>query len=134
MDVACTRRYVPVRPLSETTVANRARWGKSDPCPKQPQVGCKCKLARKLLEPLMRSATPNKMSVKLGILRERGGAIWSANREKSYKERLTMVETRLDVLEASLEELYQGQRRLLGVESSQEVESRIDNVESLVID
>ncbi|RRT38044.1 hypothetical protein B296_00050388 [Ensete ventricosum] len=33
--------------------------------------GCKCKLARKLLEPLMRSATVNKMSVKLGILYER---------------------------------------------------------------
>ncbi|RWW66694.1 hypothetical protein BHE74_00025925 [Ensete ventricosum] len=36
----------------------------------------------------------------------------------SHKERLTMVETYLDVLEASLEEFYQGQRRLLGVESS----------------
>ncbi|RRT77561.1 hypothetical protein B296_00014750 [Ensete ventricosum] len=52
--------------------------------------------------------------------------------KRSHKERLTMVETRLDVLEASLEELYQGQRRLLGVESSQEAESRIDRVESLV--
>ncbi|RWW82251.1 hypothetical protein BHE74_00009298 [Ensete ventricosum] len=38
--------------------------------------------------------------------------------QRSHKERLTMVETRLDVLEASLEELYQGQRRLRGVESS----------------
>ncbi|RWW02326.1 hypothetical protein GW17_00034597 [Ensete ventricosum] len=38
--------------------------------------------------------------------------------KKSHKERLTTTETRLDVLEASLEELYQGQRRLLGVESS----------------
>ncbi|RZR93123.1 hypothetical protein BHM03_00021543 [Ensete ventricosum] len=37
--------------------------------------------------------------------------------KKRHKERLTMAETRLDVLEASLEELYQGQRRLLGVES-----------------
>ncbi|RWV87505.1 hypothetical protein GW17_00050489 [Ensete ventricosum] len=36
----------------------------------EPQVGCKCKLARKLLEPLMRSATVNKTSVKLGILLE----------------------------------------------------------------
>ncbi|RRT51578.1 hypothetical protein B296_00026790 [Ensete ventricosum] len=53
--------------------------------------------------------------------------------KKSHKERLTTVETRLDVLEASLEELYQGQRRLLGVESSQEeAESRIEKVESLV--
>ncbi|RWV83471.1 hypothetical protein GW17_00054911, partial [Ensete ventricosum] len=34
--------------------------------------------------------------------------------KKSHKERLTTAETRLDVLEASLEELYQGQRRLLG--------------------
>ncbi|RRT47994.1 hypothetical protein B296_00037967, partial [Ensete ventricosum] len=33
-------------------------------------VGCKCKLAGKLLEPLMRSATTNKTSVKLSILHE----------------------------------------------------------------
>ncbi|RWW89708.1 hypothetical protein BHE74_00001253, partial [Ensete ventricosum] len=53
--------------------------------------------------------------------------------KRSHKERLSTVETRLDVLEASLEELYQGQGRLLGVESSQEeAESRIDRVESLV--
>ncbi|RWW86819.1 hypothetical protein BHE74_00004389, partial [Ensete ventricosum] len=39
-------------------------------------------------------------------------------RKRSHKERLIMVKTRLDVLEASLEELHQGQRRLLGVESS----------------
>ncbi|RWW18649.1 hypothetical protein GW17_00017351 [Ensete ventricosum] len=38
-------------------------------------------------------------------------------RKRSHKERLSTVETRLDVLEASLEELYQGQGRLLGVES-----------------
>ncbi|RWW05721.1 hypothetical protein GW17_00030987, partial [Ensete ventricosum] len=51
--------------------------------------------------------------------------------KRSHKERLSMVKTRLDVLEASLEELYQGQGRLLGVESSQEeAESRIDRVES----
>ncbi|RWW69692.1 hypothetical protein BHE74_00022693 [Ensete ventricosum] len=53
--------------------------------------------------------------------------------KRSHKERLSTMETRLDVLEASLEELYQGQGRLLGVESSQEEdESRIDRVESLV--
>ncbi|RRT38462.1 hypothetical protein B296_00036356, partial [Ensete ventricosum] len=53
--------------------------------------------------------------------------------KRSHKKRLTTVDTYLDVLEASLEELYQGQRRLLGVESWQEeVESRIDRVESLV--
>ncbi|RRT31482.1 hypothetical protein B296_00054482 [Ensete ventricosum] len=53
--------------------------------------------------------------------------------KKSHKERLTTVETHLDVLKMSLEELYQGQRRLLGVESSQEeVESRIEKVESLI--
>ncbi|CAL9100059.1 unnamed protein product, partial [Musa textilis] len=52
---------------------------------------------------------------------------------KSHRERVTAVETRLDVLEASLDELYQGQSRLLGVESSQEeAESRIDKVEALV--
>ncbi|RRT39789.1 hypothetical protein B296_00023692, partial [Ensete ventricosum] len=44
-----------------------------------------------------------------------------------------MAETCLDVLEASLEELYQGRGRLLGVESSQEeAETPIENVESLV--
>ncbi|RZS27121.1 hypothetical protein BHM03_00060554 [Ensete ventricosum] len=53
--------------------------------------------------------------------------------KRSHKERLSTVEARLDVLETSLEELYQGQGRLLGVESSQEeAESRIDRVESLV--
>ncbi|RWW58396.1 hypothetical protein BHE74_00034743 [Ensete ventricosum] len=53
--------------------------------------------------------------------------------KKNHKERLTTVETRLDVLEASLEELYQGQRRLLGVESSlEEAKSRIEKVESLI--
>ncbi|RRT34722.1 hypothetical protein B296_00052783 [Ensete ventricosum] len=53
--------------------------------------------------------------------------------KKSHKERLSTVETRLDVLKLSLEELYQGQGRLLGVESSQEeAESRINKVESLV--
>ncbi|RWV95858.1 hypothetical protein GW17_00041473 [Ensete ventricosum] len=40
--------------------------------------------------------------------------------KKSHKERLIMAETRLDVLEARLEELYQGQQKLLGVKSSQE--------------
>ncbi|RRT38472.1 hypothetical protein B296_00037479 [Ensete ventricosum] len=35
--------------------------------------------------------------------------------KRSHKERLSTVETRLDVLEVSLEELYQGQGRLLGV-------------------
>ncbi|RWV80823.1 hypothetical protein BHE74_00016808 [Ensete ventricosum] len=50
---------------------NRARWGKPDICPKQSQVGCKCKFARKLLELLKRSAAANKTSVKLNILHER---------------------------------------------------------------
>ncbi|RWW51749.1 hypothetical protein BHE74_00041879, partial [Ensete ventricosum] len=53
--------------------------------------------------------------------------------KKGHRERLTMAETRLDVLEASVEELYQGRGRLLGVESSQEeAETRIENVESLI--
>ncbi|RWV79245.1 hypothetical protein GW17_00059655 [Ensete ventricosum] len=51
-------------------MVNRAIWGKPDPYSKQPQVCCKCKLARKLLEPLMRSAAVNKTSVKLSILYE----------------------------------------------------------------
>ncbi|RRT54730.1 hypothetical protein B296_00029681 [Ensete ventricosum] len=53
--------------------------------------------------------------------------------KRSHKQRLSTVETRLDVLEASLEELYQSQGRLLGVKSLQEeVKSWIDRVESLV--
>ncbi|RRT52039.1 hypothetical protein B296_00027217 [Ensete ventricosum] len=51
-------------------MVNRARWGKPDPFPKQSQVGCKCKLARMLLEPLVRSAAADKTNVKLGTLRE----------------------------------------------------------------
>ena len=54
-------------------------------------------------------------------------------RKKSHKERLTTTETRLDVLEASMEELYHDQQRLVGVKSSQEeAESRIDKIEALV--
>ncbi|KAJ8472312.1 hypothetical protein OPV22_026655 [Ensete ventricosum] len=53
--------------------------------------------------------------------------------KKGHRERLTMAETRLDVLEASMEELYQGHGMLLGIESSQEeAESRIEKVESLI--
>ncbi|RZS17907.1 hypothetical protein BHM03_00050135 [Ensete ventricosum] len=82
----------------------------------------------------MTIAVANKISVKLGILCERGGAIWSANREKDHKERLKMMENRLDVLEVSLEELYQGQQRFLRLESLQEeAESWINKVESLSI-
>ncbi|RWW51966.1 hypothetical protein BHE74_00041642, partial [Ensete ventricosum] len=50
---------------------------------------------------------------------------------KKSHERLSTVETRLDILEANLEELYQGQGRLFGVESSQEkAKSRMDRVKS----
>ncbi|RRT75081.1 hypothetical protein B296_00027241 [Ensete ventricosum] len=49
--------------------------------------------------------------------------------KRSHKERLSTMETHLDVLEVSLEELYQGQGRFLRVESSQEeAESRIDRL------
>ncbi|RRT81755.1 hypothetical protein B296_00017717 [Ensete ventricosum] len=47
-----------------------SKIGQADLCPKQPQVGYKCKLARKLLEPLMRSAAVNMTSMKLDTLRE----------------------------------------------------------------
>ncbi|RWW03386.1 hypothetical protein GW17_00033457 [Ensete ventricosum] len=47
-----------------------SKMGQAGPYPKQSQVGCKCKLAHKLLELLMRSATVNMTSVKLGTLRE----------------------------------------------------------------
>ncbi|RWW78147.1 hypothetical protein BHE74_00013646 [Ensete ventricosum] len=53
--------------------------------------------------------------------------------KKSPNERIITAETFLDVLEGSVEELYQGQQRLLGVESSQEeAKSRIEKVESLI--
>ncbi|RZR78010.1 hypothetical protein BHM03_00003231 [Ensete ventricosum] len=53
--------------------------------------------------------------------------------KRDHKERLSTVETHLDVLEASFEEFYQGQGRLIRVENSQEdTESRIDRVESLI--
>ncbi|RWW83956.1 hypothetical protein BHE74_00007490 [Ensete ventricosum] len=53
--------------------------------------------------------------------------------KKGHRERLTMAETCLDVLEASAKELYQGQGTLLGVESSQEeAQSWIEKVESLI--
>ncbi|RWV79478.1 hypothetical protein GW17_00059379 [Ensete ventricosum] len=82
----------------------------------------------------MRSATVNMTSVKLGTLREwRRHNLVLQLEKRSHNERLSMVETHLGVLEASLEELYQGQGRLLGVESSQEeTKSRIDRDESLV--
>ncbi|RRT42633.1 hypothetical protein B296_00042171 [Ensete ventricosum] len=82
----------------------------------------------------MRSATVNKTSVKLSILHKgRRRHLERQPGKKSHKERIITAETRLDVLEASVEELYQGQQRLLGVESSQkEVESRIEKVDSLI--
>ncbi|RWV99968.1 hypothetical protein BHE74_00036102 [Ensete ventricosum] len=110
-------------------MANRARWGKPNLHDKQLQVGCKCKLSRKLLEPLMKSATTNKMSEKLEILRKRRGC----SLECQTRKEATMPKTNLDVFKASLDELYQDQRRILEVESSQEeAESRIDKVESLI--
>ncbi|RRT37681.1 hypothetical protein B296_00050694 [Ensete ventricosum] len=90
-------------------MANRARWGKPDLCRKQPkqEIGY----------------SPRAEEVQFGVPIEK----------RSHNKRLTMAKTRLNVLEASLEELYQGQRRLLGVESSQEeAESRINKVKSLV--
>ncbi|RRT58582.1 hypothetical protein B296_00022249, partial [Ensete ventricosum] len=53
--------------------------------------------------------------------------------KKGHRKRLTMAETRLDVLETSVEELYQCLGKLLGVESSQEeAETWIEKVESLI--
>ncbi|RWW50946.1 hypothetical protein BHE74_00042751 [Ensete ventricosum] len=71
---------------TDCIVANRTRWGKPNHCPKQSQVGCKCKLALKLLELLRRivianKTSENKTSEKLTIFRERRRN-WSANREK----------------------------------------------------
>ncbi|RWV86138.1 hypothetical protein BHE74_00016103 [Ensete ventricosum] len=96
-----------------------SKMGQAGPLPKQPQVGCKCKLASKLLEPLMRSAAANKTSVKLRTRRAEEMQSGALTGKRSHKERLKTVETRLDFLEASLEELYQRQGRILGVESSQ---------------
>ncbi|RWV87049.1 hypothetical protein GW17_00050998, partial [Ensete ventricosum] len=66
---------------------------------------------RRRLRPLM-SSPPSSPNVAHEATRRRGGC---------------------DIAEVALEELYQDQGRILGVESSQEeVESRIDKVESLV--
>ncbi|RWV95344.1 hypothetical protein GW17_00042035 [Ensete ventricosum] len=81
----------------------------------------------------MRSATANKTSVKLGTLREQRRRNLVRQLEKGVRKRLTTMETRLDILEASLEELYQGQGRILGVESLQEeAESQIDRVVAIM--
>ncbi|RWV82404.1 hypothetical protein BHE74_00031772 [Ensete ventricosum] len=48
-----------------------SKMGQAGSLPQAAQVGYKCKLTRKLLEPLMRSATVNMASVKLGTLCER---------------------------------------------------------------
>ncbi|RWV76850.1 hypothetical protein GW17_00062422 [Ensete ventricosum] len=48
-----------------------SKMGQAGSLPQAPQVGCKCKLARKQLELLRRSAAVNMTSVKLGTLRER---------------------------------------------------------------
>ncbi|RWV99756.1 hypothetical protein BHE74_00008467 [Ensete ventricosum] len=51
-------------------MVNRTRQGKPDHCPKQLQVGCKCKLALKLLQPLKRCNAVKMTSKKLAIVRE----------------------------------------------------------------
>ncbi|RRT67698.1 hypothetical protein B296_00028817 [Ensete ventricosum] len=111
---------------------NQARWSKPDLCLKQPHVGCKCKLACKLLDHEKRDSKQDEREVGYSprVDEMQSGALTG---KRSHKEKLSTVETRLDVLEASFEELYQGQGMILGVESSQkEVESRIDKVEFLV--
>ncbi|URE32274.1 hypothetical protein MUK42_37671 [Musa troglodytarum] len=114
-------------------MVNRAKWSKLDHCPKQPQVGYMCKLTHLLPELLKMSTTVNMMSKKLVTHHERRRRILECQPGKRAIKRDSQRETYLDVLEASLEELYQGQRRLLEVESSQEeVESRIDKVKALV--
>ncbi|RWV83549.1 hypothetical protein BHE74_00024032 [Ensete ventricosum] len=76
------------------------------------------------------ASPPNTLWVSPRVEQEPSGA---PTGKKSHKERLTTVNTLLDVLKASLEELYQGQRRLLGVENSLEkAESRIEKVEYLI--
>ncbi|RRT55034.1 hypothetical protein B296_00044345 [Ensete ventricosum] len=47
-----------------------SKMGQAGPLPQAVVGGLQVQLAHKLLEPLMRSATTNKTSVKLGILRE----------------------------------------------------------------
>ncbi|RWW48741.1 hypothetical protein BHE74_00045159 [Ensete ventricosum] len=47
-----------------------SKMGQAGPLPQAAVGGLQVQLAHKLLEPLMRSATTNKTSVKLGILRE----------------------------------------------------------------
>ncbi|RZS21110.1 hypothetical protein BHM03_00053696 [Ensete ventricosum] len=103
-----------------TGMDRRARWGKPDFCLKQLQVGCKCKLALAVgAAHEERDNKQDKRDVGYSLQAEEAQSRVPTGK-RSHKERLTMAEIRLDVLEASLEELYQGQRRLLGVESWQE--------------
>ncbi|RRT57731.1 hypothetical protein B296_00031269 [Ensete ventricosum] len=83
-------------------------------------VGCKCKLAFAVgAAHEERDNEQDKREVVYSLRAEEAQSRVPTGK-RSHKERLTMAEIRLDVLEASLEELYQGQRRLLGVESWQE--------------
>ncbi|RWW04555.1 hypothetical protein GW17_00032211 [Ensete ventricosum] len=114
-------------------MANQARWVKPDPCPKQPRWA----VSSNSLESYWsahkecgREQDEREVGYSLRLEKTQSG---TPTRKRSHKVRFTMVKTYLDILEASLEELYQGQRRLLGVESSQEEdESQIDKVETLV--
>ncbi|RWW00343.1 hypothetical protein BHE74_00010927 [Ensete ventricosum] len=68
----------------------------------------------------MRSTIVNKMSEKLRILHELRRCNLERQPGKGATRRdLKMPKAHLDILEASLEELYQGQRKLFRVESSQ---------------
>ncbi|RWW01274.1 hypothetical protein GW17_00035701 [Ensete ventricosum] len=103
-------------------MVNRVRWGKRDPCSKQPHGAAYEE----------RSSEQDEREV--GYSPRGEEALSGApTGMKGHRERLIMAETRLDILEASVEELYQGQGRLLGVESSpEEAESWIEKVESLI--
>ncbi|RRT39150.1 hypothetical protein B296_00024151 [Ensete ventricosum] len=79
-------------------MVNRARWGKLDFCSKQLQVDCKRKLARKLLEPLMRSATANKTSMKLGILRKRRRHHLEQSSQEEAESQIERIESLVDQL------------------------------------
>ncbi|RRT57229.1 hypothetical protein B296_00036638 [Ensete ventricosum] len=113
---------------------HRGESSKIGQCPKQSQVGCKCKTRSLTAEAAHEERDSEHDEREVGYSpRAEEAQSGAPTGKRSHKKRLSTVETRLDVLETSLEELYQGQGRLLGVESSQEeAESRIDRVESLV--
>ncbi|RRT75661.1 hypothetical protein B296_00031023 [Ensete ventricosum] len=91
-------------------MVNRARWGKPDLCPQvaagRLQVQTRSQTAEATHEE--RDSEHDKREVRYSPRADEAQSGASTGK-RSHKERLSSVETRLDVLKASFEELYQCQ-------------------------